>query len=126
MPSAYRSVLITLAALLFVAFLFFSYCMFAYRATRLLKASQIPMVWIVLASTLYAICRIVTASIDITNSAVCMAHYWTGHLAFTGRIELFSNVFVVYSRDISLHQRKQILNSPKLMYTSKYLQIECI
>jgi ABC-type antimicrobial peptide transport system permease subunit len=44
MPKAYRTVLIILAVLLFIAFLFFSYCMLHYRATRLLKASQIPMV----------------------------------------------------------------------------------
>ena len=58
-----------LAAVNFVVVLFFMRILITYRNTRLLKASQPTMTWIIVTANLFGICRIVLAGVDISGES---------------------------------------------------------
>jgi hypothetical protein len=53
----------------------------SYRKTRLVKASQPALMWLVLLACLLGSARIGLFQAPITNG-VCVAGYWTGHVSF--------------------------------------------
>lgn len=67
MPYGLQGFLIALAVILFVCFVFMAAVLVKYRHSRLLKASQLSMLWLVLVSTLYACARIIVSSQSVTS-----------------------------------------------------------
>jgi hypothetical protein len=89
MPSVFKNLVIALAVILFLCFLFIAIVFYKYRHTRLLKASQIPMMAIILLSTLFACVRVVIISTDVSASR-CEVEYWMGNSSFAVVIALFA------------------------------------
>lgn len=117
MPALFKNVLFSLSCILFVLLLFFGFVLVRYRTTRLLRASQIPMMWIVLLSTVYACIRIISAAIDNSSSGICRTHFWTGHLAFTGVIALFAKTLRVHLIVNSKMKKVKISSNQVLAFT---------
>jgi hypothetical protein len=88
MPDAIRAALYFLAALQLVAVMVFGIGLVHYRKKRLVKASQPPMMWLVLSIGIWSAARTIAGTVPISTGA-CIADYWTGHLAFSGIIALF-------------------------------------
>ena len=61
-----KATLFILAAINFCLVMFFMAVLVKFRATRLLKASQPSMTWIILTANLFSVCRIVLSAIDIS------------------------------------------------------------
>jgi hypothetical protein len=96
MPSSMRASLFFLAALQFVAFLFVGFGLVRFRRKRLTKASQPPMMWLVLSMCIWGAARTIAAAYYQSSTEVCLANYWTGHLAFSGIIALFVKTLRVH------------------------------
>jgi hypothetical protein len=95
MPNAFKTLLIVLAVIQMLLVIFFGGVVIAYRRTRILKAAQPVMMILVLMMAVYGAWRIFSAALDIDDSSVCTAHYWLGHLSFTGIIALFAKTLRV-------------------------------
>jgi 7 transmembrane sweet-taste receptor of 3 GCPR len=81
MSSQLKGFIIALSVIVFVSTSGIKIALVAYRGTRLLKASQSPMLWIITTGLLFGAARIAVASVDIGTSS-CIASYWMGHLSF--------------------------------------------
>jgi hypothetical protein len=85
-PSA-RLSLFFLAAINLSLILFFMHILYRFRKTRLLKASQPSMTWIIITANLFNVARTVLSGIDVSASR-CALDIWTGHLAFIAVIAM--------------------------------------
>jgi hypothetical protein len=85
-PTA-RLSLFFLAAINFSLILFFMHILFRFRKTRLLKASQPSMTWIIITANFFNVARTVLSGIDVSASR-CTLDIWTGHLAFIAVIAM--------------------------------------
>jgi hypothetical protein len=67
--------------------IFIHICIYFYMNTYIyIYLSQIPMMWIVLGSTLFAAIRILLATIDVgVDGEVCIYQFWFGHISFIGK-----------------------------------------
>ena len=65
-----------------------------YRKSRLLKASQIAMVWIILVSSMLSCARITGASVSVSFES-CEGNYWFGHATFISIIGFFAKTLRV-------------------------------
>lgn len=104
MPSVFKNLVIALAVILFLCFKFVAIVFYKYRHTRLLKASQIPMMAIILLSTLFACVRIVIISTDVSAKR-CGVEYWMGNASFAVVISLFAKTLrfhICMDLDLSL------------------------
>lgn len=79
LPVAMRNTLYVMAGIDFVVIIFFGVILVIYRHSRILRAAQPAMMWIILSSNLYLVVRIIMSS-GISNSFVCVCNAWTGHL----------------------------------------------
>ena len=79
LPVAMRYTLYVMAGIDFVVIVFFAVILVIYRHSRILRAAQPAMMWIILSSNLYLVVRIIMSS-GISNSFVCVCNAWTGHL----------------------------------------------
>jgi hypothetical protein len=79
-PTA-RISLFFLASINFALILFFMSILVRFRKTRLLKASQPSMTWIIITANCFNVARTVLAGTDVSPSR-CVLDIWTGHLAF--------------------------------------------
>ena len=79
LPVAMRNTLYVIASINFTVIVFFTVILVIYRHTRILRAAQPAMMWIILSSNLYLVVRVVMSS-GISNSFVCVCNVWTGHL----------------------------------------------
>lgn len=91
LSSAMRSTLYVMAAVDFTVIVFFTVVLIVYRRSRILRAAQPAMMWIILSSNIYHVVRIVMSS-GISNSFVCVCNVWTSHL---GEI-MYSHFVVCY------------------------------
>ena len=66
MSLSIKATLFVLAAINFCLVMFFMAVLVKFRTTRLLKASQPSMTWIILTANLFSVCRIVLSAIDIS------------------------------------------------------------
>ena len=82
LSSAMRNTLYVMAAVDFVVIVFFTVILIVYRRSRILRAAQPAMMWIILSSNIYHVVRIVMSS-GISNSFVCVCNVWTSHLGET-------------------------------------------
>lgn len=87
MPTKARIALFLLAALNFCMIVFFMYILVKFGKTRLLKASQPSMMWIVITSNLFNVVRTVLAAVD-PSVTKCSLDIWFGHLAFISVIAM--------------------------------------
>lgn len=69
MPTPVRAFLYSLAIANFFLIMFFMAILVKYRKTRLLKASQPSMTWIILTANLFNVCRIVLSAVDISGKS---------------------------------------------------------
>ena len=70
-----------------------------YRNHKILKASQLPILWIILGAMCCGSIRIIASligGITVTPS-ICLLRYWTGHLSFIGLIALLFMNLRVYT-----------------------------
>ena len=67
----------------FLAVAFVVGCLVYYRKAKLLKASQVPMLAIIVSSLMVACVRIALATQLKATNATCVARYWIGHLAYS-------------------------------------------
>lgn len=79
LSSNMRSTLYVMAAVNFTVIVFFTVILIVYRRSRILRAAQPAMMWIILSSNIYHVVRIVMSS-GISNSFVCVCNVWTSHL----------------------------------------------
>lgn len=70
MPVSIKATLFILAAIHFCLVMFFMAVLVKFRATRLLKASQPSMTWIILTANLFGVCRVVLSAVDISGERV--------------------------------------------------------
>ena len=96
MPKAMSLVLYAFSAILFLCIFLVSWMLVKFRRSRLLRASQPPMLWLVLMSTVYAAARIIIAGGNGRGPWTCVVESWTGHLAFTGVMALFAKTLRVH------------------------------
>ena len=54
-----------------------------YRKTKLLKASQLPMLALIMAAMVYGCLRVSLSIPSMPTQQLCVVRYWFGHLAFT-------------------------------------------
>ena len=81
MSNSSKAALYFLATLTFCVVAFFAGVLMKFRKTRLLKASQPSMTWIIITANLFSVARIVLAGTNV-SVATCTLDLWTGHLAF--------------------------------------------
>lgn len=74
MSKASKAALYFLAAVTFCVCVFFMSVLIAYRKTRLLKASQPSMTWIIITANLFSVARIVLAGADVTGDLTKRYH----------------------------------------------------
>ena len=79
LPLAMRNTLYAIASINFTVIVFFTVILVIYRHTRILRAAQPAMMWMILLSNLFLVVRIIMSS-GISNSFVCVCNVWTGHL----------------------------------------------
>lgn len=96
MPPALKGYLTALTVLSFLATFVIVGLLLFYRKKRLLKASQLPMMWLVVCSLLYGCVRIALSTLDIATTGACVARYWLGHLAYTGIPALLAKTLRVH------------------------------
>jgi hypothetical protein len=101
MPGIIRSLLIFMAVLQFLVVVPFAVGLVVYRKSRMIKASQPLMMWLVLSMGLWGGARTIAGTYPVSTN-VCIAHYWTGHLAFTGIVAFFVKDLRVY---LLIHSR---------------------
>jgi len=53
-----------------------------YRKTKLLKASQLPMIAMLMAAMVFACVRISLSTATLPTQKMCQVRYWFGHLAY--------------------------------------------
>lgn len=87
MSTVTRIVLLLLAAINFSIILFFMHILLKFGKTRLLKASQPSMMWIVVTANLFNVARTVLAAVD-PSATKCSLDVWFGHLAFISVIAM--------------------------------------
>lgn len=75
--------------------LFFMICLIVYRRTRLLKASQPNMMWIVVIVNLFNVARTLTSTFQ-ASVTTCTLSTWFGHLAFITVIAMFAKTLRVF------------------------------
>jgi hypothetical protein len=95
MPAPLKALLVALFVIELCVVVFFGAVLVMYRKTRIMKAAQLPMMWLVLMMGLYGSWRVFLSSRDATVE-VCYANFWLGHLAFTGLIALFAKTLRVH------------------------------
>jgi hypothetical protein len=76
-----RALLIAFGAILWVMAISSTVFLFLYRNTKLIKASQGPIMWFIVLGEFFGGARVINAALDITD-ATCQAGIWMGHLAF--------------------------------------------
>ena len=101
-PLGMAAFLLALAILLFVLDIFMIVLLVVYRNSRILKASQLPLMWMVLSSLVFGSLRVLISSTQgvMFSSAGCYAEYWLGHLPFVGLIALMfinGRVYIIVS-----------------------------
>ena len=90
MPLGVAAFLLALAILLFVLDVFLAVLFVVYRNSRILKASQLPLLWMVLFSLFVGSIRVLTSGTQglLFSVGGFYAEYWLGHLTFVGLIAL--------------------------------------
>lgn len=83
------------AATSFLIIIFFAVILILYRKTRLLRALQPPMMWIILTANIFSSIRILLAAMP-ASPAVCSGGVWMGHLGTYLRAFF---LFIVYYLD---------------------------
>ena len=91
LPSAMHSTLYVMAAVDLAVIVFFTVILIVYRKSRILRAAQPAMMWIILSSNIYHVVRVVMSS-GVSNSFVCVCNVWTSHLGE----EIYSHHVVFY------------------------------
>ena len=79
MPLSMQAGLYFLATLTFIVIIFFMLILAYYRKTRLLKASQPSMMWIIVTANIFFAIRIISSASPATKP-LCLLNIWTGHL----------------------------------------------
>ena len=79
MPYKMRITLYALATINFLAIIFLGSILVVYRNTRLLKASQSSMLWIIVSANVFCAIRTVLAC-SAPTAGICTASTWMGHL----------------------------------------------
>jgi Receptor family ligand binding region len=105
LSSAMRSTLYVMATIDFTVIVFITVILIVYRRSRILRAAQPAMMWIILSSNIFHVVRIVMSS-GISNSFVCVCNVWTSHLGET----TFSQFAVCYLTFLSsYHSYEKLL-----------------
>eukprot|EP00596_Hydrurales_sp_CCMP1899_P000167 CAMPEP_0119051388 /NCGR_PEP_ID=MMETSP1177-20130426/73021_1 /TAXON_ID=2985 /ORGANISM="Ochromonas sp, Strain CCMP1899" /LENGTH=1001 /DNA_ID=CAMNT_0007030573 /DNA_START=227 /DNA_END=3232 /DNA_ORIENTATION=- len=124
MPEVFKAIIIAMFVVTLVVFLASSALLFYYRNTRLMRASQIPMMWIVLGSTLFAAIRIILATIDVgVDGEVCIYQFWFGHMSFMGVIALFAKTVRVHMIVNSKLKKVKVSVYQVLMFTAALFSV---
>ena len=79
MPHNMQVTLYSLATINFLIILILGCVLVAYRNTRLLKASQSSMMWIIVTANIFCAVRTILAAVSPTDG-ICTAGTWMGHL----------------------------------------------
>ena len=79
MPLNMQVTLYFLAAINFLVIVFLVCILVVYRNTRLLKASQSSMMWIIVSANIFCVVRTILAGVSPTDG-ICTAVTWMGHL----------------------------------------------
>jgi hypothetical protein len=85
LSTAYVYVLFVMAGLIAILVIIFFVFTVAYRNTKVIKASQPPLLYCILLGGLVAGARTMLGGLNKTDS-VCVGEFWFGHLAFTTMI----------------------------------------
>jgi hypothetical protein len=120
MPEALHNVIIAMCAIQSVIVVVVACLLIWYRNTRLLKASQYPMLWLVLSSGIFGAARIGFAATnpDDGGGAYCVADYWMGHMAFFGVIALFVKTVRVHILVNAAGMRRMKISTAQVLYAS--------
>jgi hypothetical protein len=101
MPASVAYLLLALAVILLVLDIFLTVLFVVYRRSKILKASQLPLLWIVLVSLILGSWRVLSSMAGLlVNIGGCYAQYWLGHLTFVGLIALMfmnARVYIIVS-----------------------------
>ena len=81
MPYSMNVTLYSLATINFLVILLIGFILVVYRNTRLLKASQSSMMWIIVSANIFSVIRTVLAS-SAPTAGICTASTWMGHLGW--------------------------------------------
>jgi hypothetical protein len=79
--AAVRGLLIALGSLLWLMAIGVIVFLFIYRDSKLIKASQGPLMWFIVLGEMFGGARVINAALEITDAS-CTAGIWMGHLAF--------------------------------------------
>jgi 7 transmembrane sweet-taste receptor of 3 GCPR len=109
-----KGLIIALAVIVFVSVIVVGAVLIAYSSTRLLKASQVPMIWTIVVSMLFGAARIAVASVDIGASS-CISGYWMGHLAFSAVIAMLAKTLRVHLIVNAKAMKKVKITTPQVM-----------
>jgi gamma-aminobutyric acid type B receptor len=90
MPPASQITLFVVAGILFLVTAFFTFMVVTYRQTKLIKASQPPMMAFILFGEILGGIRVIVAGLPITD-ATCTAGLWLAHMAF---VFVFGALFI--------------------------------
>ena len=104
---------------MFVLDFFLVVVFIVYRNHKILKASQLPIVWIILGSMCAGSLRILASFLSgmaVTESG-CLLRYWTGHLSFIGLIALLFMNLRVYTIVNAGLKKVKFPVSTVIMYT---------
>jgi hypothetical protein len=78
---AVRGLLIALGTILWLMAIAVMLFLYVYRDSKLIRASQGPLMWFIVLGEMFGGARVINAALDITDDS-CIAGIWTGHLAF--------------------------------------------
>jgi ABC-type branched-subunit amino acid transport system substrate-binding protein len=95
MSSSLKSFIMFMFICVFLSTSFVFVFVVMYQKSRLLKASQLPMLYIILISLYFAAARIVVSMFEV-SSDLCITRYWMGHLAFTAVMTFLSKTLRVH------------------------------
>jgi hypothetical protein len=115
-------VLYILAAINLACVLFFMVILIVYKRTRLLKASQPNMMWIIVTANLFNVARTLTSTFRVSVTT-CTLSIWFGHLAFITVIAMFAKTLRVFIIIKSGLKRVKITATHVIMFTASFCAV---
>eukprot|EP00596_Hydrurales_sp_CCMP1899_P000319 CAMPEP_0119034848 /NCGR_PEP_ID=MMETSP1177-20130426/1866_1 /TAXON_ID=2985 /ORGANISM="Ochromonas sp, Strain CCMP1899" /LENGTH=916 /DNA_ID=CAMNT_0006992625 /DNA_START=611 /DNA_END=3364 /DNA_ORIENTATION=+ len=109
--------LYVMAAINLAVVVFFMVILVVYKKTRLLKASQPNMMWIIITANLFNVARTITSTYQVSVTT-CTLSIWFGHLAFIAVIAMFAKTLRIFIIIKSGLRRIKITARNVLLFTA--------
>ena len=94
-PPGNVNFLISCVVLESILVLCIAWMLLRYRHRRLLRASQVPVMWMFVLCGVFSVVRVALSALP-NSDAVCIAEYWFMHLAFIGVVIMFMKALRIY------------------------------